>query len=211
MGPSYRLQFSSIADSMALADLLLQIRSGDQAALARFYDLTAARVYAVAVRITGDTADAEEIVGDVYLQLWLHAQRYDPARGNPMQWLMIVTRTRALDRCRKRSRERQIEQQSDGTVLQVPDGGPAVEELLYRQELCDRLRHALSQLSEVQARLVGLAFADGLTHEGIAACTHLPLGTVKSHLRRALSVLRRATCIEDHSLSAPRLQATPAA
>ena len=102
---------STAADSATLGELSRQVQAGSQAALVRLYDLTASRVYAVAVRITGDIADAEEIAGDGYLQLWSNPGRYDPARGNPMQWLMIIARTRALDSCRKRLRRRQFEQQ----------------------------------------------------------------------------------------------------
>ena len=89
--------------------------------------------------------------------------------------------------------QRQFEQQTDAIPLQVADISPGIEELLHRSELYGLVCQALVQLSEVQARLIGLAFTDGLTHEDIAACTRLPLGTVKSHLRRALAVLRRAT------------------
>lgn len=201
------MPISAVADSATLVELLQQVQAGSQEALTRFYDLTARRVYAVAARITGDVADAEEIAGDVYLQLWLNPERYDPARGNPMQWLMIIARTRALDRRRQRARQRLFEQHTDAIALQVADINPGIEELLHRYELYGSVCRALVQLSEVQARLIGLAFTDGLTHEDIAACTRLPLGTVKSHLRRALALLRRATSAEPCELAAPGMQA----
>ena len=106
-------------------------------------------------------------------------------------------------------RRRQFEQQTDAISLQVADVSPATEELLYRYELYGLVARALAQLSEVQARLIGLAFADGLTHEDIAACTRLPLGTVKSHLRRALAVLRRATSAQRCAVVAPVFQSAP--
>jgi RNA polymerase sigma-70 factor, ECF subfamily len=170
--------------------LMQQLSSGDTAALGRLYDATVGRVYARALRITGNPADAEEVTCDVYRQVWQNAKQFDPQRGIPLQWLMVIARSRALDCSRKSRAQRQS--MHVAASLYENESSPSTDEVLHQCEMAPILRATLLHLSSVQARVIGLAFFDGLSHREIARVAHMPLGTVKSHLCRALLVLRKA-------------------
>lgn len=164
----------------------------DEAALAAFYDATLSRVYGLALRITQSAADAEEAALDAYLQVWHEAAAYRSDRGSPLGWLLTITRSRALDRRRRRDR---AESHPDPDILRGDDptttgdpGDPG--DLLLASKVNGVLHAALSALPSLQRQLVALAFLRDLSHGEIAALTALPLGTVKSHLRRALHQLR---------------------
>jgi RNA polymerase sigma-70 factor (ECF subfamily) len=184
-------------DEPQLTALLEQVRSGEQAALSRLYDLTVERVYAMALRITANPADAEEVTCDVYLQVWRQAKRFDSRRGNASQWIMVIARSRALDRYReRRGRERALHLQAVADPYSN-DSVPIAEQLLQQFQLGSVVHAELSKLSTIQQRLIGLAFFRGLSHQEIALQTQLPLGTVKSHIARALSALRKALAESD--------------
>jgi RNA polymerase sigma-70 factor (ECF subfamily) len=170
--------------------LMQQLSSGDPAALGPLYDATVGRVYARALRITGNPADADEVTCDVYRQVWQNAKQFDPQRGIPLQWLLVIARSRALDCSRKNRAQR--ESLDVAASLYQSESAPCIEELLHQREIAPILRATLLQLSPVQARVIGLAFFDGMTHREIAGLTRMPLGTVKSHLCRALLILRKA-------------------
>jgi RNA polymerase sigma-70 factor (ECF subfamily) len=175
-----------------LAALLGRIKLREEAALGRFYDLTVAKVHAVALRITGNAADAEEVTCDVYLQLWRNAERFDRRRGNASQWIMVIARSRALDRYReRRGREQGLHLAAADDSYQNEHATNAEQMLQQFQE--GSIVHAeLAKLSPVQQRLIGLAFFQGLSHQEIAGQTRLPLGTVKSHIARGIALLRKA-------------------
>lgn len=184
-------------DEPQLATLLREIQSGEQTALGRFYDLTVARVYAMALRVTANPADAEEVTCDVYLQVWRQAKRFDPRRGNASQWIMVIARSRALDRYReRRARERALHLQAVSDPYSN-ESVPIAEQLLQQFQLGSIVHSELAKLSPIQQRCIGLAFFRGLSHQEIALQTQLPLGTVKSHIARALSALRKALAEPD--------------
>jgi RNA polymerase sigma-70 factor (ECF subfamily) len=190
-----------------------QLSGGDKAALGHLYDATVAKVYARVLRITGNPADAEEVTCDVYHQVWQNAKQFDPQRGIPLQWLMVIARSRALDCTRKRRAQR--ESLDIAASLYVSDMAPSIDDVLNELEINPIVRGKLSHLTPVQARVIGLAFFDGLSHREVAQSTHMPLGTVKSHLSRALLVLRKAltglngidTLMSDRQVS--KINATP--
>ncbi len=172
-----------------LQALLARMARGEEAALASFYDATVARVYALARRIVRETQTAEEIVSDVYLQIWQQAERYDPGRGPVLAWLMTVCRSRALDRLRRRdAADPYPEPDRLRPDLYRDDIGPL--ELVAALEQASRVRAALAELDEKEQRLLALAFFQGLSHREIAAHTRMPLGSVKTVLRRAVEALR---------------------
>jgi RNA polymerase sigma-70 factor (ECF subfamily) len=175
-----------------LSALVARMVEGDELALTEFYDRTVAKVYGLALRIVGIAALAEEVVVDTYHQAWREVRRYDGARGVPMAWLLMMCRSRALDALR--SRDPAIPHEDPASLvddtLQPRDADPL--ELLTAIEAHSALHAALVRLSPQQRQMVALAFFRGLTHEEIAAHAALPLGTVKSQIRRALDVLRRA-------------------
>jgi RNA polymerase sigma-70 factor (ECF subfamily) len=175
-------------DDERLVDLVGRIARGDEQALAQLYDATCSRVYGLALRVTRAADEAEEVVSDAYLQVWRQASRYDPQRGAPLAWLLMITRSRALDRLRRRDAALPMAQ------VPEPDAprGDDAEARVLSLERGGAVDEALRSLSRVQRELLELAFLGGRSHQEIARETGLPLGTVKSHLRRALQALAKA-------------------
>jgi RNA polymerase sigma-70 factor (ECF subfamily) len=181
------------AHAAALAQLIQRMARGDEAALARLYDLTLARVHALALRITARRDLAEEVCVETYWQAWREAVRYDAARGQPMAWLMVMVRSRALDALRRLDRATSCpdpETHLDGESC--PDATP-LDRLMAREQ-AGALERAFAVLTPVQRQMVGLAFYKDLSHQEISTQTGLPLGTVKSPLKRAQDALRSALC-----------------
>lgn len=168
--------------------LLAQMRRGDERALEELYDSTIGRVFAVAKAILRDECDAEEVACATYAFAWANAGRYDPQRGEVLGWLCMLCRSRALDLLRRR----RMPEAGDGNIdlAQIADESHGPEDLLGLTQRQSLVHAALSALSPQRRRLVSLAFLQGLSHPEIAAATGLPLGTVKSHIRRALQELR---------------------
>jgi RNA polymerase sigma-70 factor (ECF subfamily) len=174
-----------------LANWLVAIARGDERALEKFYDATLSRVYAVARRMCGsrDGGLTEEVTADVYVQVWRDAERFDAARGLPMAWLLMIARLRALDALRRR--DEAVGSDDPHALAGEPGsdiGDPA--ELLEAFDRCSATRRALAQLPAPERQLVALAFFRGMTHAEIVQETGMPLGTVKTTIRRALSTLR---------------------
>lgn len=162
----------------------------DERALAALYDATFSHVFAMAQSIARNTAMAEEVVEDTYFQVWRQAARFDPARGNALTWLLSIARSRALDSIRREARFRHA-RLDDDMELEVSSDTRAGDDLLDLARHHADLHRALMQIGAQPRQLVSLAFFRGLTHEEIAQQTQLPLGTVKSSLRRALLALRQ--------------------
>ncbi|MDE2088485.1 MAG: sigma-70 family RNA polymerase sigma factor [Gammaproteobacteria bacterium] len=160
----------------------------DETALAAFYDATIGRVYGLVLRITRKPELAEEVVADVYMQVWREAGRYDAARGKALTWLLTLCRSRALD-CLRRRDPAELHPEpgtlrSDG----VSDDDPA--DLLLAVEAGSAVHAAMKTLDHCQRQLLSLAFFKGLSHQEIAGYTGMPLGSVKTHIRKALKTLR---------------------
>lgn len=173
-----------------LARLIAAVARGDSQALRRLHELTVGRVYGLALRIVRTRESAEEVAIDAFVQVWRTAARYDPSRGAPLAWLLTITRTRALDSLRRAER---AVPHPDPAVLEDVDGTDRAEDpqdLLLAVEGHDALLRALQRLSSLQRQLIALAFFRGLTHQEIAAHARLPLGSVKTYIRRALAQLR---------------------
>lgn len=182
-------------DDGALAALIARIVHQDERALQTLYDATSARVHGLALRITQRRALSEEVVEDTFWQVWRQAARFEPARGRPLTWLLAMARSRAIDALRRDQRFQHDELPEDDT-LGGADGGHETaavppQDLLDATRGASQLQAALSALDARARQLVSLAFFRGLTHEEIAAQEGLPLGTVKSIIRRALIELRR--------------------
>lgn len=179
------------ADDLRLREWIAKISRGDELALGQLYDATIGRVYGLALRITRDAQLAEEAAGDVYWQVWRQALRFDAARGNAIGWLLTITRSRALDGLR-RGDEAQPHPEPESLIAGEisSDGDP--QDLLEAVQRDHQLHAALATLDALPRQLLALAFFRGLTHEEIAAQSALPLGTVKSHIRRALTALKSA-------------------
>ena len=188
--PTLQSRTSSRLHEHQLLQLLGRIVTRDGAALAALYDATVERVYAAAMRIVGSRESAEEVVSDVYYQVWRHAPRYDASRGLVQTWLLLLCRSRALDALRRA--DRAFVHPDPLTLVEAPmDETKHGEALVEGLEQESRLRTAIALLPPLQRQLIGLAFFRDLTHAQIASHMGLPLGTVKSHIRQALLLLRR--------------------
>ena len=188
-GASLRMAETEAGDDPS-AHLLDRIAAGDREAFRRLYDLHAPRLHAFALRITRQGPLAADAVHDAFLQVWRNAGKFDPARGNPQAWLLSLVRYRAFDIARRRGRE----VPDDGMPEQADEDPDPLARLLASREAA-ALHGCLSQLPEERRRLVLLAFVEGLAHGDLAARLSMPLGTVKSWIRRSLQALR--ACLED--------------
>ncbi len=181
--PAYAVDSATEAN---LGAWIARVVARDESALASLYDAMAGRVYGLALRITRNVQTAEEVVEDAFWQIWRQAPRFDPARGNAAAWMLTITRSRALDALR-RVDPAACDSESGVREADLADGP---EELLASSQAGKQLNAALARLEPLPRQLVALAFFRGLSHEEIALQTGLPLGTVKSHIRRALVRLR---------------------
>lgn len=173
-----------------LAELVRRMARGDESALAELYDRTSVRVFGVALRFVSDRELAEEVVSDAYFQVWNEARRYDVDRGRVMTWLLVCCRSRALDALRRRD---DVPRATGPEALeQHADPGPTASDLLELMERGTAVHVALRCITPLQRQLVALSFFRGFTHSEIAAREKIPLGTVKSHIRSALKLMRRA-------------------
>lgn len=160
--------------------------SGDMEAAAELYDRYAGHVYALARRIVRNDSDAEDVVQEVFSQVWRTASRYDRTRGSVLGWLLMITRTRAIDAIRARK------SRPDLTDAASPDALPAAEarDALELAEQAALVRDALLSLPPAQRTALELAYYEGLTQSEIADRLSEPLGTVKTRIRTALMSLR---------------------
>lgn len=172
-----------------LGSLIPRVAAGDRAAFRRVYDTHASRMYAVALRITRQGPLASDAVHDAFLQLWRNAGQFDALRGNPEAWLLSLVRYRALDITRRRVRE-----VSDEDMPETIDDDPDPLQRLTAARDAAALHACLGQLETERRRLLAMAFIDGLSHSEVAERVKMPLGTVKSWIRRSLQSLR--LCLE---------------
>lgn len=178
------------AEAAADLEAIARVARGDGEALAALYDRHSRAVYSLALRILGDTHEAEEIVQDVFAQAWRQAARYDTSRGVVVAWLLVMARSRAIDRLRSRRGLPALAGDSEQTlgILSDPAAGPERAALTAEQR--SRVREALDTLPLVQRLAIELAFFEGLTHVEIAERLEMPLGTIKTRIRLGLMKLK---------------------
>jgi RNA polymerase sigma-70 factor (ECF subfamily) len=179
----------AIAREPELADLLSLMAGGDQRAFERFYKQTVSRVFGLALRIVRCRATAEEVAENVYVQIWHSAASYDAQRGTPIGWALTICRSRALDALRRADRAL-VDPDPTERIDAVSEAVPDLQDLLEASQQHAALHAAMARLRPEQRQMLCLAFFRGMTHQEIAAASHLPLGTVKSAIRRSLKVLR---------------------
>ena len=161
------------------------MKAGDQSAMAELYDRYSSVVYAVALRVLGDTGAAEDILQEVFLQLWRNPGAFDAARGSLGPWLAVITRNRAIDALRRRRPETDIE---DVIVSVAPDLAGDAD----RSRAAEKVRGVLGTMSAPQRNALEMAYFEGLSHSEIASKTGEPLGTIKTRIRAGLVSLRKA-------------------
>ncbi len=163
--------------------LVARVRAGDQHALAELYDRYSHVVYGVALRILQDTGAAEDILQDIFLQLWRRPDAFDSSRGSLAAWLAVIARHRSIDRLRRRRPETDIEEC-------VIAGGVDPRDETERSLVIEKVRVAMNEMSADQRTAMEMAFFQGLTHTEIAEKTGEPLGTIKTRIRSGLQMLR---------------------
>jgi len=175
------------ASDVASADasLVAAIRNGDEAAMAQLYDRYSGVVYSVALRVLGDTGAAEDILQEVFMQIWRSPDVFDASRGSLAGWLAVIARNRAIDSLRKRRPEAEI---TEVIVSVEPDLVRGVE----WSRTIEKIRGALGSMLPPQRSALEMSFFEGLTHSEIAAKTGEPLGTIKTRIRAGLLALRKA-------------------
>ena len=175
--------------SADLTSLIERMAHGREEALGELYDATVPLIYGLALRITRSPQVAEEVSAATYWQAWVQARRFDINRGSPRSWLISIARSRALDAIRQiEVAKRRLPAESE-----IPDEFSTQadpQDLLQAVERTALLHAALRKLDPLPRQLIALAFFKGLTHAEIAAHVEVPLGTVKSHIRRAMGTLR---------------------
>lgn len=164
------------------------VASGDHAALKTVYDLTSMKVYGVIVRILRDRERADDVLQDVYLKVWDRAGRYDPGKAGVITWLCTIARNSAIDTLRKDARV--PTPMADDAMPEPIDRDPLADELLCVDEEYDKLRKCMEELKDDQRSSIRLAFFEGLTHSELAERLEVPLGTLKSWIRRGLAGLK---------------------
>jgi RNA polymerase sigma-70 factor, ECF subfamily len=171
------------------ASLVRQLLQRDMRAFEQIYDRHSRLVYGLVYRIVQQAGTAEEVVQDVFLQLWRNAAQYDASRGPFLPWLLTMARHRALDTLRLKSeRQRRREDQTD--ELPGVCAAPQFEKQLDEKRRAVQVRELMTSLQPQQKRAIELAYFEGLSHTEIAATLKEPLGTVKSWIRNGLMRLR---------------------
>ena len=153
--------------------------------MAALYDRYSSVVYAVALRVLGDTGVAEDVLQEVFMQLWRNPGMFDSSRGNLAPWLAVITRNRAIDQLRKRRPETDIE---DVVVSVESDMSGEAE----RSQAMEKVRGVLGNMPAPQRDALEMAYFQGLSHTEISQKTGEPLGTIKTRIRAGLTTLRKA-------------------
>jgi len=190
--------------SLDLSRLLGRAGLGDRAAFATLYERTSSHLYAVVLRINRDRAQAEDILQEVYVNVWRAARSFDAAQSQPLTWLTSIARNRAIDSLRRGQTQPRLQTQgvagsgADGededVYDTVADDAPGPLDLLSRASEARALGECMDKLGALQRQSLALTFYQGLSHAEVAQQLRQPLGTVKSWVRRALLTLK--SCLQ---------------
>lgn len=176
--------------SRELVPLLHATASGDRRALAALYRRTSAKLYGICLRLLASESEAQDVLQDVYVTVWQKAAAYDEARASPITWLAVMARNKAIDRLRSR----RPDPEDLDSAAEVADERPSAFDILEQGQERDRLADCLDSLDPNHGAMIRAAFLDGSTYAELAERESVPLGTMKSWIRRALMRLRG--CLE---------------
>ena len=180
------------ANRNLIATALGRIPSGDRAALQTVYRLTSAKLFGVCLRILGERGEAEDVLQEVYVTVWRKAADFNASRASPMTWLISIARNRSIDRLRASRQSRNMDPIE--TATDVADSTPGADAAIETVEVQTRLHRCLGGLASHERAALRGAFFDGNTYEDLAVRMKVPLGTMKSWIRRALIKLK--VCLE---------------
>ena len=167
------------------ATLLDRVRHGDEAAMAVLFDRYSKVVYSVSLRVLREPASAEDVLQEIFMQVWRNPGAFLETKGSLGGWLAVVARNRSIDTLRRRRPTDQVEEVNLASSFNLADEAE-------RNNMMERARAAITHLPAEQRKTLEMAFFDGLTHTEIAEMTGDPLGTVKTRIRSALLTLRKA-------------------
>jgi RNA polymerase sigma-70 factor (ECF subfamily) len=186
-------QTDADAARQRLVEALVATGEENRGAFQTVYRLTSAKLFGVCLRICGDRQAAEDVLSDVYMTVWKRAAAYEPGRASPISWLATIARNRAIDwrRSARRTPSASLDKAAD-----IPDDAPSSVERMLLDEREAKLHLCLDELEERQRDAIRTAFFDGLTYAELAARRAVPLGTMKSWVRRGL--LRLKDCLGAH-------------
>ncbi len=159
--------------------------------MAELYDQIGGLLFATALRILGDAHDAEEVIQDVFMQIWEKATTFDAALGSPVHWTLSITRNRSIDRLRARQRRFRLMDELEETTSAEAQSSPPAQTLFGGEEIA-AVRSAVKSLPLEQRQAIEMAFFGGLTHPEIAGELNQPLGTIKARIRRGMLKLRES-------------------
>ncbi|MBL0917939.1 MAG: sigma-70 family RNA polymerase sigma factor [Hydrogenophaga sp.] len=183
---------SAPSDDHQLMTLIDRVAQRDEAALKALYDLTARKLYGLALRVVGNAERAEDVLQESFLQIWRNAPDYRASLSPPMAWLALIVRSRSLDSLRRRAAERShLTQELDDTLADTLQGDtPDPMDTSLASQQAWALHQCLQQLEHKQREVISLAYLRDLSHGELAGQLRLPLGTVKTWIRRGLERLR---------------------
>ncbi|MBS0295945.1 MAG: sigma-70 family RNA polymerase sigma factor [Proteobacteria bacterium] len=190
MHPETERRGTRDAARAALAGQLVLTGKGDRAAFRAVYQATSAKLFGLILRICNDRETAEDVLQEVYVTVWNKAEAFDPARASPITWLAAIARNRAIDRIRARKPAAQPLE----AAAEVADAAPLADGALEQSDEKRRLEGCLDGLEPRHAAVIRIAFFEGRTYESLAEREGVPVGTMKSWIRRSLIRLR--TCLE---------------
>lgn len=185
-----RPDFHASSGGRELVVLLEAIAQGDRGAFSDLYRRTSAKLYGICLRLLPSEAEAQEVLQEAYVLVWRKAGAFDPAKASAITWLATVARNRAIDRLRRRS----VDAEALEAASEVEDDSPSPFEMVGDAEDAARLSHCLEQLDERARAMIRAAFLDGASYPELAERESVPLGTMKSWIRRGLQRLRG--CLE---------------
>jgi len=181
---------TELRSSDELAALIGAVAAGDRAAFRAVYERTSAKLYGICLRLLGSEAEAEDVLQEAYVTVWRNARRFDSTKASAITWLAVIARNKAIDRLRRR---RPV---ADGleAAAEVPDEGPLATAVIEQKDDARRLAHCLDELDERARAMIRAAFLDGASYPELAEREGVPLGTMKSWIRRGLTRLKG--CLE---------------
>jgi len=169
-------------------ELLTRVAQGDQQAFAELYDRTSSRVFGLVKRLLRDHAQSEEVTQEIFLEIWQTATRYDSGKGGAMSWMLTMTHRRAVDRVRASQSSRDRD-----TRIGIRDFAPEFDSVAENVEIqieSERVKEAMTRLTELQRQAVSLAYFGGYSHSEVSQMLKVPIGTVKTRLRDGMIRLR---------------------